>query len=373
MLRSLDQHLGIAEDAAEDIVEVVRDAAGEAADRLHLGALAQALFPLLQGALAPPQAPRGDGDQHRHGGRGEQGTQRDAHGLPAPGGENRIRGRAGEHFQRKAAHRDDRFEHQLVEDRAVQPAGEASVAVDRGGDGGVLEPVRACPAGIGHPGDDHAAARAQVDEAPGAQVDAAIETVKALGLHHRRDHAVERAARRVEAPRHHEAPFAFRPGLVRVAEEKAVGTRLAVHGEVRTRGEVGLQRGRLIGAADDAAASVDDKERGDLRQVDRLVAQPRHHACHACGAVLAHRIAQYQVHGFERGRRLLGEQAGEVGHVAPRRQVGSLPIGLHVPDRGGDVDADQHDPQADQRPRQRDAGCEPGDRGSDRARQRARR
>src|SRR5207248_7327061 len=39
--RALQQHLGVAEDAAEDVVEVVRDAASEAPDRLHLRRLAK--------------------------------------------------------------------------------------------------------------------------------------------------------------------------------------------------------------------------------------------------------------------------------------------------------------------------------------------
>src|SRR6185436_15058975 len=42
--RLLRQHLGVAEDAAEDVVEVVRDAAGEAPDGFHLLRLAQALL-----------------------------------------------------------------------------------------------------------------------------------------------------------------------------------------------------------------------------------------------------------------------------------------------------------------------------------------
>ena len=40
----LDEHLGVAQDASEDVVEVVRDAAGEAADRLHLLRLPQPLL-----------------------------------------------------------------------------------------------------------------------------------------------------------------------------------------------------------------------------------------------------------------------------------------------------------------------------------------
>src|SRR5207244_8677480 len=41
--RLLGEHLAIADDAAQDVVEVVRDAAGEPADRLHLLRLAQPL------------------------------------------------------------------------------------------------------------------------------------------------------------------------------------------------------------------------------------------------------------------------------------------------------------------------------------------
>src|SRR5437867_7534072 len=40
----LDEHFGVAQDAAEDVVEVVRDAAGEAADRLHLLRLPEPLL-----------------------------------------------------------------------------------------------------------------------------------------------------------------------------------------------------------------------------------------------------------------------------------------------------------------------------------------
>src|SRR5205807_7007991 len=40
----LDEHFGVTQDPAEDIVEVVRDAAREAADRLHLLRLPQPLL-----------------------------------------------------------------------------------------------------------------------------------------------------------------------------------------------------------------------------------------------------------------------------------------------------------------------------------------
>src|SRR5262249_47308042 len=64
-LRALDQHLGVPQDAAEDVVEVVRDTAGEAAHRLHLFRLAQ---PLLEArALGVRELALGDVAQvHYH-------------------------------------------------------------------------------------------------------------------------------------------------------------------------------------------------------------------------------------------------------------------------------------------------------------------
>ena len=47
----LDEHLGVAVDGHQQIVEVVRDAAGEPSDRLHLLRLPQLLLALLQRVL----------------------------------------------------------------------------------------------------------------------------------------------------------------------------------------------------------------------------------------------------------------------------------------------------------------------------------
>ena len=56
LLRHVVQHqVAVAEDRREEIVEVVSDAAGERADRLHLLHLAEVLFqPALVGDVASP-------------------------------------------------------------------------------------------------------------------------------------------------------------------------------------------------------------------------------------------------------------------------------------------------------------------------------
>ena len=49
--RFVNEHLGVAMDGHQQVVEVVRDAAGEPADRLHLLRLPQLLLTLAQRVL----------------------------------------------------------------------------------------------------------------------------------------------------------------------------------------------------------------------------------------------------------------------------------------------------------------------------------
>ena len=160
-----------------------------------------------------------------------------------------------------------------------------------------------------------------------------------------------------EAPRHDETPFrAFRPAQVRLAQEEPAGAPVAVRNEERALGETLVDRGGLVGAARHAPVAVDDEERGDLRNADHLVAQPRRDGGRLRRSSLPHSVAQHQVHGLQRARGLLGEEAGEVREVAQCAALRALAIGARVPDRRADVDDDQQHAERYERAAQRDAG-----------------
>ena len=81
-----------------------------------------------QRALAPREAPGGEGDQAEHRRRGEQRAVEHQPGFVAPGREHRLLVAAARHQQREAAHRRGREQHLIVADRARGPALEAPVA-----------------------------------------------------------------------------------------------------------------------------------------------------------------------------------------------------------------------------------------------------
>ena len=76
-----------------------------------------------------------------------------------------------------------------------------------------------------------------------------------------------------------------------------------------------------------------------------------------------HRVAQDEVDRLHGSRGLLGEQPRHVRVVARRAALGAVVRRAHVPDRGADVDADEHQAERDQRAAERRCGKRRADAG----------
>jgi hypothetical protein len=136
---------------------------------------------------------------------------------------------------------------------------------------------------------------------------------------------------------------------------QSVRTALAMRGEQRLSGEVGVDGGQVAGPRDDLSLRVEHQDLRKLRHAHQLVAQPRHRPGDGIGGAGALRVAQDQIDRLQRRRRLLGEQTRKVGKIPLCAALRQLAVGAYVPDGRGDVDRHQQHAQADERPRERNA------------------